>query len=108
MSRSRLLSLVAIAALFVLSACAERPMGHHGDPAFIRGVIDGLLAPISLVLSIFSDTIRMYAYPNIGRWYDFGFILGISVWGGGGATVTRYVYIDRPARTGRRATDVVE
>ncbi|WP_443748828.1 hypothetical protein [Asticcacaulis solisilvae] len=98
MTRSRCLSLCAVAALFLLSACAERPMGHHGDPAFIRGLIDGFLAPISFVLSLFSETIRMYAYPNIGRWYDFGFLLGLSAWGGGGATVTRYVYIDRVTR----------
>jgi len=84
--------------LIALSACAERPMGHAGDPAFIRGLIDGLLAPISFVLSLFSDTIRMYAFPNIGRWYDFGFLLGLSVWGGGAHTVTRYVYVDRVVR----------
>lgn len=83
------------AGLVVLSACAERPMGHSGDPAFVRGLIDGWLAPISLVLSLFSDTIRMYAYPNIGRWYDFGFMLGLMCWGGGGATATRYIYVDR-------------
>lgn len=98
MTRSRWLALSAIAACVLLSACAERPMGHHGDPAFIRGLIDGVLAPISFVLSLFSDTIRMYAYPNIGRWYDFGFLLGLSAWGGGGATATRYVYIDRVTR----------
>jgi hypothetical protein len=100
-SRSMILAAVGIAALFALSACAERPMGHHGDPAFIRGLIDGLLAPISFVLSLFSSTIRMYAFPNIGRWYDFGFLLGISVWGGGGATATHYVYVDRVVRKPR-------
>jgi len=100
------LTAVGLTALVVLSACAERPMGHSGDPAFIRGLIDGLIAPISFVLSLFSHTIRMYAWPNIGRWYDFGFLIGISAWGGGGATVTRYVYIDRPARNGRRVNDV--
>jgi hypothetical protein len=98
MTRSRCLALAALAACVFVSACATRPMGGHGDPAFIRGVIDGFLAPISFVLSLFSDTIRMYAYPNIGRWYDFGFLLGLSAWGGGGATVTRYVYIDRVTR----------
>ena len=85
-------------ALVALAACAERPMGHAGDPAFIRGLIDGLLAPISFVLSLFSDSIRMYAFPNIGRWYDFGFLLGLSAWGGGAHTVTRYVYVDRVVR----------
>lgn len=95
MKPSRLLTLAALAALVFLSACATRPMGHHSDPALVRGFIDGLLAPISFVLSLFSDTIRMYAFPNIGRWYDLGFLMGLSAWGGGGATVTRYIYVDR-------------
>ena len=80
--------------VFVLTACATRPMGHAGDPAFLRGLVDGFLAPISLIISLFNDHVRMYAFPNIGRWYDFGFLIGISSWGGGAAT-TRYVYIDR-------------
>lgn len=95
--------------ILLLAACATRPMGSHSDPAFIRGLADGLLAPISFVLSLFSDTIRMYQFPNIGRWYDFGFLIGLSVWGGGGShVVTRYVYVDRPARGGRRSTDPVD
>ena len=65
MKLSRPLALTAIAALVLLSACATRPMGHHSDPALVRGIIDGLLAPISFVLSLFSDTIRMYAFPNM-------------------------------------------
>ncbi|MBW8881345.1 MAG: hypothetical protein JF615_07980, partial [Asticcacaulis sp.] len=79
---------------------------HHGDPAFIRGLIDGWLAPISFVLSLFSDTIRMYAWPNVGRWYDFGFLLGLACWGGGGATATRYIYVDR--RTGRTVGEEID
>ena len=98
MTRSRTLALLGLAGLFLLSACAERPMGGPSDPAFIRGLIDGFLAPISFVLSLFSDTIRMYAFPNIGRWYDFGFLLGISAWGGGGGVATRYIYVDRATR----------
>ncbi|CAL4865784.1 hypothetical protein MMA231_00020 [Asticcacaulis sp. MM231] len=88
-----------LAGLLLLTACAKRPMGGPNDPALVRGIIDGLFAPISFVLSLFSDTVRMYAFPNIGRWYDFGFLIGLSAWGGGASTVTRYVYIDR--RSGR-------
>lgn len=80
--------------LIALAACATRPMGSPGDPALWRGLIDGLLAPISFVVSLFNDGVRMYAFPNIGRWYDLGFLLGISVWGGGAAS-TRYIYVDR-------------
>lgn len=82
------------AGLLLLAGCATRPMGAPSDPAFVQGLIDGLIAPISFVLSLFSDEIRMYAFPNIGRWYDFGFLAGLSVWGGGAAS-TRYIYVDR-------------
>ena len=107
MSRSKILALGAVATLFVLAACAERPMGHPGDPAFVRGLIDGLVAPVSFVISLFSHTVRMYQYPNVGRWYDFGFLIGLSFWGSGGShVVTRYIYVDRGA--GRRATDRID
>jgi hypothetical protein len=94
-------------ALLGLAACAERPMGNPGDPAFVRGLVDGLLAPISFALSLFSDSIRMYAFPNVGRWYDFGFLLGIGVWGGGGGTAVRYVYVDRVSRRRLPPDDVI-
>jgi hypothetical protein len=102
MRLSRTMSVVLLGAVLLgLAACADRPMGASGDPAFLRGLIDGLLAPLAFVVSLFTDDIRMYAYPNIGRWYDFGFLLGISVWGGGGShAVTRYIYVDR--KSGRR------
>ncbi len=108
MKPSRLAVFAALGVTFaVLAACATRPMGSHSDPAFLRGLVDGLVAPIAFVLSLFSDTIRMYQFPNIGRWYDFGFLIGLSVWGGGGShVVTRYVYVDR--KGGRRASDPVD
>ena len=106
MSRSKILAVAGLAAFFVLSACAERPMGHTGDPAFVRGLIDGLVAPISFVISLFSTSVRMYQFPNIGRWYDFGFLIGLSFWGSGGShVVTRYIYVDR---RGRRETDQID
>ncbi|MEQ1609436.1 MAG: hypothetical protein ABL956_10795 [Hyphomonadaceae bacterium] len=55
-------------------------MGGPDSPAFFNGVIDGLLAPVSLVFSLFSDTVHMYAFRNVGRQYDFGFLLGIGCW----------------------------
>jgi len=29
--------------------------------------------------------VRIY----VGRWYDFGFLIGLSLWGGGGAAARR-------------------
>lgn len=59
-----------------------------GGPGFFMGIVHGLVAPIALVASIFSD-VRIYAFPNGGGWYDFGFLLGISAWGGGAAASRR-------------------
>lgn len=39
----------------------------------------------SLVGHIFDDSIRIYAFPNSGGWYDFGFFLGVCVLLGGAA-----------------------
>jgi len=52
-------------------------------PGFWKGVWHGFIAPITFIISLFSDHVRIYAYPNSGRWYDFGFMLGISGFSGG-------------------------
>ena len=77
---------IALALVLILAAgcAATRPMGAAGDPGFLLGLWHGLIAPITFVISLFTDHVRMYAFPNLGRWYDFGFLLGISAWGGGG------------------------
>ena len=81
---------IALGFVALLAAgCATRPMGVHGSPGFWLGLLHGLLAPISFVISLFSDYVRMYAYPNVGRWYDFGFLIGIGCWGGGSHTAVR-------------------
>ncbi len=51
-------------------------------PGFWHGLVHGLVAPFAFVGSLFTD-VRMYAWPNRGPWYDFGFLLGIAVWAGG-------------------------
>ena len=45
--------------------------------------------PFSFIASFFTD-VRIYSFPNAGRWYDFGFIIGaMMIWGGGGAAGKR-------------------
>lgn len=79
------LTVAAMLAVGALSACAAQPPGAPGAPAFWSGLWHGLVAPIAFIVSLFNDDVRMYAFPNSGRWYDFGFLLGISCWGGGAA-----------------------
>lgn len=83
-SRKRLISAGLLAVLTIsLVACASQPAGQSGAPAFLGGLWHGVIAPVAFVISLFDNDVRMYAFPNAGRWYDFGFLLGIGVWGGG-------------------------
>lgn len=83
---------VAIFAGFCLAAilaasCATQPLQADADlPGFFSGLLHGFLIFFSLIGSIFTDY-RIYAFPNSGGWYDFGFFLGATaVLGGAGAS----------------------
>lgn len=83
-------SVLLLASLVLLSACAEAPLSIEGSRGFFWGLFDGAVAPIAFVVSWFSDTIGIYAVPNSGGWYDFGFLLGLTCWAGGsGHAATR-------------------
>jgi hypothetical protein len=87
-SRSRKLAIVvglALLALLLVSCAATQPAAipGAGTPRFWKGFWHGIIAPISFVVSLFKDDVRIYAFPNAGRWYDFGFMLGISGFSGG-------------------------
>lgn len=87
MLRSRptiLLGLVLLAG--ALSACATQPHPSAASPpGFFMGIFHGFTILFSLIGSIFTDH-RIYAFPNSGGWYDFGYFLGASMFlGGSGA-----------------------
>jgi len=75
---------VACGVFFLLMAgCATQPYPRAYDPpGFFYGLLHGFLIFFSLVGSIFWD-IRIYAFPNGGGWYDFGYFLGVGAWCGG-------------------------
>jgi hypothetical protein len=55
------------------------------NPAgFWAGLWHGLIAPITFIVSLFDAGVRVYESHNNGRWYEFGFLLGVSVSFGGG------------------------
>lgn len=71
--------------LFLVSSCAHQPPSGGLDlPGFFSGVLHGFLIVFSLIGSIFTD-IRIYAFPNSGGWYDFGYVLGASMFLSGSA-----------------------
>jgi hypothetical protein len=63
---------------------SARPAG------FWAGFWHGLISPFTFIVSLFSQNVRIYEVRNNGRWYEFGFIIGVSVaFGGSGTTVQR-------------------
>jgi len=82
--------LVFALTILLLAGCASQPAPEVNDPpGFFSGLLHGFLMLFSLIGSIFTD-VRIYAFPNSGGWYDFGFFLGASSFlGGGGASACR-------------------
>jgi hypothetical protein len=80
--------LIVLALTLTLAGCAAQPFVHVGEaPGFWWGLLHGAIAPFSLIGSFFDPTIRAYATPNAGWWYDLGFVVGIgAVFGGGAST----------------------
>jgi hypothetical protein len=85
LKRNGYLILVLLIGLFLVSCAAHQPPAVPGSTGFWMGLWHGICAPIAFIISLFKD-IRIYAFPNGGGWYDLGFLIGISIWGGGGAS----------------------
>lgn len=92
MTRSRALSLaLAATLLLVLAACAAGPnpvvdiADADGVVAnFWLGLWQGIIAPITFVISLFTDKVGFYEVHNNGGRYNFGFVLGAGILFGGG------------------------
>ena len=88
---------LALAALLALSACAATQASDAvapQAPGFLLGLWHGFIFPVAWVVSLFTDKVAVYAVPNSGGWYDFGYFVGI-VFLGVGARKSRVVYKDR-------------
>ena len=92
MTKKRLL-LVSIAVLVVLllAGCAAGTnptvdvLDAGGKSAgFWLGLWHGLISCVTFIISLFSDNVNVYEVYNSGNWYDFGFMLGVSIIFGGG------------------------
>jgi hypothetical protein len=45
---------------------------------FLGGLWHGFIAPVTFLVSLFAAGVSIYETHNNGRWYEFGFILGVS------------------------------
>jgi hypothetical protein len=83
--------------LLALAGCAATQTPDAVAPAapgFLLGLWHGFIFPAAWVVSLFAPNVAIYAVPNNGGWYDFGYFLGIVVFGVG-ARKTHVVYRDR-------------
>ena len=88
---------IVVVLLVTLAACApgpnelaKSPDEEGGIAGFWRGLWHGIIAPVTFVVSLFSDSVSVYEVHNNGGWYNFGFLLGLSIiFGGGGGGAAR-------------------
>ena len=73
-------------ALMCLMACAPGPNALANTsnargyvPGFWYGLWNGIISPVTFIISLFNSRVQMYEVHNNGGWYNFGFILGISI-----------------------------
>jgi hypothetical protein len=73
--------------IFTLSCASPEPIDPCLNPAdkrgFLFGLIHGFLAPLTFIISLFTDDVTMYAVNNNETWYNLGFLLGIGGFSGG-------------------------
>ena len=78
-----------------LRAWAERngefPGADGRRGGFLEGLWNGVIAPVTFIISLFTRNVQMYEVHNNGGWYNFGFLLGMAVifGGGGGGAASR-------------------
>jgi hypothetical protein len=83
--------------LVTLVGCTPGPNDLAKSPdeggevaGFWLGLWHGLIAPITFIVSLFSDSVSVYEVHNNGGWYNFGFLIGVSIiFGGSGGGATR-------------------
>ena len=47
---------------------------------FWGGLWHGMIAPFTFFVSLWDNTVSIYETTNNGRWYEFGFMLGIGAY----------------------------
>ena len=103
------LRLVPLAGLLLLAACAAQQATtpvtpvDPAAPGFFLGLWHGFIFPVAWFLSLVIHDINIYAVPNNGGWYNFGYFLGIVVFGVGAnrgkQVIVREKVVEKPGHT---------
>jgi hypothetical protein len=90
MRKRWMIGILLVFILIGLSGCLPGDgSATSSDPAgFFWGIWHGWMAPLTLIIGIFDNDIRVYELYNTGWWYDFGFYIAI-ISGFGGLSLSR-------------------
>jgi hypothetical protein len=90
--KKHLLLFAVCATVLLLAACAPGlnelvnvPSRTGVVAGFWRGLWNGVIAPVTFIISLFDKGVQMYDVHNNGAWYNLGFFLGVTALFGGGA-----------------------
>lgn len=93
MNKKHVAILILLVAMLLLTACAAgtnnslNMPNEKGDIAgFWQGLWHGMIAPITFIISLFTNGVAVYDVHNDGGWYNFGFLLGVGTIGGSAGT----------------------
>jgi hypothetical protein len=95
MKKAAFLGCLLILALLAASCVpgpnsAEKTADHEGKIAgFWKGLWHGLISPITFIVSIFTQNVRLYEVHNNGTWYNLGFVVGAGLFLQGGILGSR-------------------
>lgn len=68
--------------LVLLSGCADsmtfNQAAYAAPVGFWYGLWHGIIFPFAWFVSLFMESVAVYAIYNNGGWYDFGFFIGIG------------------------------
>lgn len=83
--------LLVLLPFVLLTACAVQTNAviQPGAPGFWLGVAHGFIFPFAFIGSLFSPDIAVYAVPNNGHWYNFGYFIGVVFLGVGARSSKR-------------------
>ena len=86
-----LVPLLVLVVLIAATSCAPGPNSAQNTPdregriaGFWLGLWQGLISPVTFVISVFNPRVRFYEVHNNGNWYNFGFVLGAGLFLSGG------------------------